>query len=91
MYVVGAQLFSEFAVFRRTIRYLDETLARLERRPSWTIEEALLEPETTSQVQEASVSQTVCTALQIALVALLRQWGINPVATVGHSSGTLPN
>ncbi|KAI9148767.1 Prosolanapyrone synthase [Paramyrothecium foliicola] len=68
---MGAKLLDEYAVFRRTISYLDAVLGRLQRKPSWTIEEALREPPTTS------------------LVALLKHWGICPVAAVGHSSGEI--
>ncbi|KAK5997657.1 Prosolanapyrone synthase [Cladobotryum mycophilum] len=86
---MGAQLFPEFAVFKRTIRYLDKVLGKLQYKPSWTIEGALLEPAVTSQIQDPVFSQTVCTGLQIALVTLLKQWGIRPLVTVGHSSGEM--
>jgi acyl transferase domain-containing protein len=84
---VGVQLLSEYTIFRDTIQYLDEVLGSLQRKPTWTIEEALLEPAATSQINDPAFSQTICTALQIALLALLKQWGIEPVAAVGHSSG----
>lgn len=84
---MGAQLLHESAIFRRTIEYLDTVLSKLQRKPCWTIEEALLEPAATSKINDPAFSQTVCTGLQIALLALLKQWGIHPVATVGHSSG----
>ena len=84
---MGAKLLHEFGVFKRTIQYLDMVLSKLQNKPSWTIEGALLEPAATSQIHDPTFSQTVCTALQIALVSLLRQWGITPKATVGHSSG----
>lgn len=86
---MGAKLFDEYTVFKESIRYLDSVLGRLQRKPSWTIEEALLEPPATSRIQEPEFSQTICTALQIALLSLLRQWGIQPVVTVGHSSGEI--
>ncbi|KAI0853704.1 putative polyketide synthase [Daldinia vernicosa] len=86
---MGATLIHEYAVFRQTIRYLDDVLGHLQRKPTWTIEEVLLEPATTSRIHEPEFSQTICTALQIALVALLEQWGIRPVVTVGHSSGEI--
>ncbi|KAI4194047.1 MAG: hypothetical protein LQ350_008007, partial [Teloschistes chrysophthalmus] len=42
-----------------------------------------------SRIDEACLSQPLCTALQIALVDLLRSWGVYPVAAVGHSSGEI--
>ena len=73
----------------RDSQYLDATLSKLEKKPSWTIEDALLEPAATSEIHDPAFSQTLCTALQIALVALLKRWGIHPKATVEHSSGKI--
>ena len=42
-----------------------------------------------SRINEPALSQPICTALQIALVSLLRSWGVNPSAVVGHSSGEI--
>ncbi|KAK1993635.1 KR domain-containing protein [Colletotrichum falcatum] len=48
-----------------------------------------------SKVQKASrigapeISQPICTVLQIALVDLLRSWGVRPSRVVGHSSGEI--
>ncbi|KAI1095495.1 hypothetical protein F5B19DRAFT_503698 [Rostrohypoxylon terebratum] len=86
---MGGTLIHEYAVFRQTIRYLDDVLDHLQQKPPWKIEEVLLEPAITSRIHGPEFSQTVCTALQIALVALLGQWGIQPVAAVGHSSGEI--
>ena len=46
-----------------------------------------MEPAEISEINKASHSQTVCTAIQIGLVELLREWNIVPEAVVGHSSG----
>ena len=35
------------------------------------------------------MGQPICTALQIAIVKLLRSWSIKPAAVVGHSSGEI--
>lgn len=84
---MGAMLFNEYGVFRRAIQYMDRVLSQLQDHPPWTLQELLLEDASTSRVHRPEVSQTLCTALQIALVALLESWGIRPEATVGHSSG----
>ena len=38
---------------------------------------------------DTKFSQPICTALQLAIVDLLAQWGIEPCAAVGHSSGEM--
>lgn len=73
----------------RTIQELDNYLSELDMPPSWTIESLLRQAESVSAVNEAEFSQPLCTAVQIALVDLLSHWGVRPLATVGHSSGTL--
>ncbi|GKT49640.1 highly reducing polyketide synthase curS1 [Colletotrichum spaethianum] len=42
-----------------------------------------------SNVDLPQYSQVLCTVLQIALVDLLRYWGVTPKAVVGHSSGEI--
>lgn len=42
-----------------------------------------------SNVDLPQYSQVLCTVLQIALVDLLRAWGVIPKAVVGHSSGEI--
>lgn len=48
-----------------------------------------MEPEETSKIGDASFSQPICAAVQIAIVDLLREWGLKPEATIGHSAGEL--
>jgi len=40
-------------------------------------------------IGKAEISQPLCTAVQIALVNLLRSWGLSPASVVGHSSGEI--
>lgn len=40
-------------------------------------------------MDSADLSQPICTALQVAMVDLLRTWNITPTAVVGHSSGEI--
>ena len=43
----------------------------------------------TSRIDSASLSQPLCTAIQIALVDLLASWNIKPASVTGHSSGEI--
>ena len=42
-----------------------------------------------TNIHQASFSQPICTALQVALIDLYASWGIVPSAVVGHSSGEI--
>lgn len=53
----------------------------------WSLSEELTRSEDECNLRRTDYSQPACTAVQVALVDLLRHWGIRPVAVVGHSSG----
>ncbi|TQN70639.1 Reducing polyketide synthase FUB1 [Colletotrichum shisoi] len=55
---------------------------------SWDLVDELSRT-TNSNVDLPQYSQVLCTTLQIALVDLLREWGVVPKAVVGHSSGEI--
>ncbi|KAI6513695.1 Type I Iterative PKS [Pyricularia oryzae] len=55
----------------------------------WSLGEELSRGEKDSRLRLTEYSQPICTALQIALVDLLRSWAVEPVAVVGHSSGEI--
>lgn len=57
-------------------------------RPKWSIREELGKG-TGSRVMEASLSQPLCTAIQILQVELVRAAGIHFTAVAGHSSGEI--
>ncbi|KAK2612291.1 hypothetical protein QQS21_001717 [Conoideocrella luteorostrata] len=42
-----------------------------------------------SLVNQAHVSQPICTAVQIGLTDLFASWGVKPTSVVGHSSGEI--
>lgn len=71
------------------IRSLDRILQTCPDPPSWTLEKEILAEEHLSRVKMASVSQCLCTAIQLALVELLRSLGITFHTVVGHSSGEI--
>ncbi|ATZ45185.1 Bcboa9 [Botrytis cinerea B05.10] len=87
---MGRELMLTFPSYIDTIRKLDRSLQSLgDDSPDWTIEDVLMEPAVTSKINDVEISQPVCTAVQIALVELLRLWNVTPVACIGHSSGEI--
>ncbi|KAL2118809.1 hypothetical protein VTJ04DRAFT_5768 [Mycothermus thermophilus] len=82
-------LFRSSRVFADSIRNLDMVLKTCPDPPSWSLEDEILADEDVSRVNQANVSQPLCTAVQIALVDLLRHMGIGFAAVVGHSSGEI--
>ncbi|KAK2029021.1 beta-ketoacyl synthase domain-containing protein [Colletotrichum zoysiae] len=86
---MGSALYNRSACFRKSISELQLSLSRLPDGPSWTLDAELLAPPGTSRVMSAEIAQPICTAVQIALVDLLRAAGISLDAVVGHSSGEI--
>lgn len=82
---MGTQLLRT-PVFRDSVQQTQEYLNDLGCR--WNLVEEL-ERTMDSRLDEPGYSQPLCTAIQIALVDMLRQWGVKPRATVGHSSGEI--
>ncbi|KAF4953184.1 hypothetical protein FGADI_6159 [Fusarium gaditjirri] len=87
---MAKELLASSELFLSTIRRLDSVLQALtpEHAPYWTLEETILDP-STCLINEVKRSQPVCTAVQIAIVELLRSWGVQCNAVVGHSSGEI--
>ncbi|KAL1610860.1 Type I Iterative PKS [Paraconiothyrium brasiliense] len=86
---MGSSLLRHCPTFAESIRHMDSALAELPDKPAWTLKDAMQVEETTSQIHSAQVSQPVCTAVQIALIDLLKSIGIIFSAVIGHSSGEI--
>lgn len=84
---MGHQLMAH-PVFKASIDAAD-TYLRTSLGCTWSAAAELARPKATSKVGSALYGQTLCSVLQVALVELLRAWGILPVAVVGHSSGEI--
>lgn len=86
---MGKALIEQSQLFESVLRKCDEVLAQLPDGPSWLIIDEIRKCSIQSNVYESLYSQTLCTALQLGLVILLRSWGISPAAVLGHSSGEI--
>ncbi|KAI1808969.1 beta-ketoacyl synthase domain-containing protein [Daldinia bambusicola] len=86
---MGAELYENCGIFRQSICALQESLDVLPDRPSWTLVEELLAPAETSRLNLAEIAQPLSTAVQVALVDLLKILGISFSGVVGHSSGEI--
>ncbi|KAI5920866.1 hypothetical protein F4810DRAFT_713065 [Camillea tinctor] len=82
-------LFRTHQIYRETIRSLDEVLKDCPEPPQWTIEEKIMANKETSQMNEAAISQPVCTAVQIGLVDVMKSLGLGFHTVIGHSSGEI--
>ncbi|GAB1319702.1 hypothetical protein MFIFM68171_09912 [Madurella fahalii] len=84
---IGRELLDSYPVFKQSIVTASNCLNLLG--CSWSLMEELTKDESDSRIGEAQISQPVCTAIQLALVDLLADWGLMPQMVVGHSSGEI--
>jgi acyl transferase domain-containing protein len=86
-FAMGRELFHTYPIFQQSVlrgaKHLKELGAE------WSLIEELSKDAKSSRINEASISQPCCTAIQIALTDLLKSWGIRPSAVAGHSSGEI--
>lgn len=88
---MGAEIVETSPIAAAILADLDSALTELPEpdRPPFTLRQELLAEAASSNVGKATVSQPLCTALQIILVELMRLAGIEFAAVVGHSSGEI--
>src|SRR5262249_35688520 len=83
---MGRQLLGEEPPFREVLAECDRLLRPLS---GWSLLEELGADASDSRVAEAFLAHVANCALQIALAAVWRAWGVLPDAVVGHSSGEM--
>jgi len=86
---MGKDLILNSPAFSRSIDAMEESLDQLPDGPDWSLKAEIIAPPQKSRLNEASLSQPLCTALQVALVDLLFSAGITFHTVVGHSSGEI--
>ena len=88
---MAADLLLSSSSARDCVQILEKSLSDLPEadKPQWSLLQELLTDASSSRVAEASLSQPLCTAVQILLVDILREAGVSFNAVVGHSSGEI--
>ncbi|KAI1500224.1 polyketide synthase-like protein [Biscogniauxia marginata] len=88
---MGAELISNSASARSTLERLEARLACLpaDQKPSWSLTVELQKDASSSLVNTTTLSQTLCTAIQILLVDVLRSAHVELTSVIGHSSGEI--
>ncbi len=88
---MGAEIIEASPAALQILKGLEQSLMLLPLpdRPSWSIVDELLAEKNSSRLDQAEISQPLCTALQIMLVVLLRKAGVTFNTVVGHSSGEI--
>jgi acyl transferase domain-containing protein/ubiquinone/menaquinone biosynthesis C-methylase UbiE len=86
-YAMGRELISGYPSFRASIKAAEMHLKKLG--AEWSLYEELHRDDKTSKVTDTEIGIPVCVAVQIALVDLLKSWGIAPSAVTAHSSGEI--
>lgn len=77
----------EYSVFKDSITRSDHYLREVG--CTWSLEEEICRAKDSSRINFPEIAQPATTALQIALVDLLRSVGVQPAAVIGHSSGEI--
>ncbi|KIW56108.1 hypothetical protein PV05_04791 [Exophiala xenobiotica] len=85
-HAMGRELLS-YKVFYDSLTTSDEVLQSLG--CTWSLFKELIKSKEDSRIDETELSQACCTALQLALIDLLRSWEVLPKTVIGHSSGEI--
>lgn len=86
---MSAKLLLAIPAVASIIYDLERSLRELPDGPTWSLKDEILATGHASRVNEAAISQPLCTAIQVVLVDLLRGAGLQFAAVVGHSSGEI--
>ena len=85
-WAMGRELLAQEPVFRRALEEVSDLFGGL---AGWSLLDKLTADEQASRIQETRIGQPAIFALQVALAALWRSWGVEPAAVLGHSAGEM--
>lgn len=83
-WAMGRQLLAHNQPFRDKIEECDALFREF---GNWSLMKELSRDQSSSRMEETEIAQPAIFALQVALVALWRSYGVIPSAVVGHSMG----
>ncbi|KPA18698.1 short-chain dehydrogenase [Candidatus Magnetomorum sp. HK-1] len=81
---MGSELLSTESVFRQKIEECDQLLSKY---ADWSIVEEITKDKSHSRVNDTLIAHPCNFSIQVALVELLRSWGLEPEGVVGNSAG----
>jgi len=84
---MGRDLLSTSETFRQSLERAAKLLKLFG--SEWDLIEELAKPDGESRINESALAQPVTTIIQMALVDLLGDYGVQPSWVVGHSSGEI--
>jgi acyl transferase domain-containing protein/acyl carrier protein/phospholipid N-methyltransferase len=83
-WAMGRELLAQEPVYRQAIEEVSDLYSRL---AGWSLRDEVTANEKNSRIQETDIAQPAIFAVQVALAALWRSWGVEPAAVFGHSAG----
>lgn len=83
---MGRTLYSQKQVFREVIDACD---ALVRQESGFSVVEELMADESHSQLSRIDIVQPMLFAVEIAIAALWRSWGVEPDCVIGHSMGEI--
>ncbi|KAK1772875.1 hypothetical protein QBC33DRAFT_584336 [Phialemonium atrogriseum] len=84
-FAMGRELAAAYSVYAQTLDECDRIIHSFG--ANWSLVDEVSRDKETSRVDEVEFSMPLSCAVQLALVQLLRFFGVEPTAVTGHSSG----
>ena len=84
---MGRELVGAYPAFDDAMAAADKCLQSLG--ATFSLADELAKSRDESLIDIPEIAQPICTAIQCALIDLFRTWNIQPVVTIGHSSGEI--